>query len=248
MTFDDTIMIAADTARSKAYAQSMADQGITIKGAILFGADKPKAGQTKVVPDRNWPDSPVYLPDLGIGLENSLKRICGMVKPVTAAHVNDTPIIEAIEELNPSLIIYSGYGSQIVGEHLINGPAPFLHIHSGWLPDFRGSTTTYFHLLSTGDCGVSAILLENDIDTGPILARKSYPRPPANIDIDYLYDNAIRADLLCEVLSYYEKYQVLPKHIQQKYEEGNTYYVIHPILKHIAILSLEQYNESHLQA
>lgn len=239
MILDDTIMIAADTARSKAYAQAMADQGIAIKGAILFCANKPKAGQTEAVPDRNWPDSPVYLPDLSISLENSLKRICGMLKPITADNVNAPPITKAIEDLNPSLIIYSGYGSQIVGEHLINGQAPFLHIHSGWLPDFRGSTTTYFHLLTTGDCGVSAILLEKDIDTGPILARKAYPKPPANIDIDYLYDNAIRANLLCEVLSYYEKNHILPKHIHQKSETGNTYYVIHPILKHIAILSLE---------
>ncbi|GAU09385.1 formyltransferase family protein [Desulfoplanes formicivorans] len=239
MTLEDTIIITADTARSKAYTQAMIENGIKIKGGIFFEASGPKTGQTKKIPEREWPGSPVYLPDLSLNLEQSLHEACKTVKTVTATHINDAPISEAITELKPELIIYSGYGSQIVGEHLINGSAPFLHIHSGWLPDFRGSTTTYFHLLATRNCGVSAILLEKEIDTGPILARKSYPKPPKNIDIDYLYDCAIRADLLCQVLLHYGNHHVLPQVIPQQPDKGNTYYVIHPVLKHIAILTLD---------
>ena len=62
------------------------------------------------------------------------------------------------------------------------------------MPEYRGSTTVYYGLLNDGNCGVTAILLKPEIDNGDIVARKS-TAPPSSVDIDHLYDNAIRADL-----------------------------------------------------
>ena len=89
----------------------------------------------------------------------------------------------------------------MVPEEMLGLGIPFLHIHSGWLPEYRGSTTVYYSLLNDGDCGVTAILLKPEIDNGDIVARKKYPAPAYGVDIDHLYDNAIRADLLSEVLA-----------------------------------------------
>lgn len=33
---------------------------------------------------------------------------------------------------------------------LLSWAFPLLHIHSGWLPDYRGSTTSYYSLLERG--------------------------------------------------------------------------------------------------
>lgn len=236
-----SVILAANTARSNAYLQALHANNIELKGAVLFADDLgAKAGQSSYVPCRNWPDSPVFLPDLSLPIEASLQKVCGNTVKVNAGHVNDPTVRNALDKFSPDMVIYSGYGSQIVGGDLLVSGAPFLHIHSGWLPDFRGSTTTYYHLLVTGNCGVSAILLEKSIDTGPIVARKNYPRPPAGVDIDYLYDSAIRADLLTQVLEHYAEQGKLPQYISQKAVEGNTFYIIHPILKHIALLSLEE--------
>ncbi len=239
MRRNDTVMIAAQTARTNAYVQALAHAGITLKGAILFGEpNSAKAGQAAYVPENTWPDAPVFMPDLSQSLEESVAKVCECVVPVRATHVNEAPVLETLAGFDAALAVYSGYGSQIVGETLLNAGPPLLHVHAGWLPEFRGSTTTYYHLLVTGDCGVSALILEKEIDAGPILARRRYPRPPAGLDIDYLYDGAIRADLLVDVLKSYGRTGVLPRVASQDASSGGTYYVIHPVLKHIALLSL----------
>jgi len=110
--------------------------------------------------------------------------------------------------------------------------------HAGALPNYRGSTTIYYSILQEQNCAASAILLANDIDTGPIVASKTYPAPPTNIDIDYIYDSAIRADLLVTVLNNYAEHGELPTPIHQEIEEGQDYYIIHPVLKHLAMLSI----------
>ena len=80
------------------------------------------------------------------------------------------------------------------------------------------------------------MILNDKIDTGPIVMRKRYKIPPSNIDMDYIWDSAIRADLLVEVMRYYVENGVLPKLKVQSHEEGRSYYRIHPVLKHLAIM------------
>ena len=114
----------------------------------------------------------------------------------------------------------------------------FIHAHAGWLPEYRGSTTIYYSLIDRNDCAVSVIELKPKIDTGDILARKRYSAPIPGIDIDYIYDNQIRADLLSETLRSYWENKEFDMIISQNEEKSTTYYVIHPLLKHLAILSI----------
>jgi len=132
-------------------------------------------------------------------------------------------------------VIYSGYGSQIVPKSLLEIGTPFLHLHSGKLPNYRGSTTLYYSWLIEQSCAVSAILLDEGIDTGNIVGKKTFPPPPNGIDPDHIYDPSIRADLLVEVLKEFStrgKFNNLTK----QDNKGKTYYVIHPVLKHLARL------------
>ena len=82
--------------------------------------------------------------------------------------------------------------------------------------------------------------MEPTIDTGSILARKKYPLPPADIDIDNLYDTAIRADLLVDVLLGWYNNRTFVSIKQQTNNSTNNYFVIHPLLKHLALLSLDK--------
>jgi methionyl-tRNA formyltransferase len=233
----DVLLIAAHSARSQAYVQTLTSHGLAPAHALLLGEAAPTSGET-TEPAQYLHG--VLLPDLGIPLTISLSNAGVPISSLATRDINAPETLEKVRSLAPQLIIFSGYGGQLVGAPLIALGIPLVHIHSGWLPDYRGSTTAYYSLLEEGRCAASAIILDTQIDTGPVLARKHYPAPARGTDIDRRYDSAIRADLLREVLSQYQALGRLEIEMQQHLNEGNTYYVIHPLLKHLALLSLPE--------
>lgn len=182
----------------------------------------------------------IPLPDLGERLLETCRRNGWQFETLESENVNDAPIAAWLREERPRLVIYSGYGGQLVGDELLGLGVPFLHMHAGWLPDFRGSTTVYYSLLKERNSGVSAILLERNIDEGPIVGRRHYPPPPRGADVDYAYDGAMRADLLVSVLGDWLERGEFAEAQGQNPDEGEIYYVIHPVLKHLSIMSLER--------
>jgi len=232
MILSGALLLAGFTARSQAYAQAMAAAGLAPERVMLFGPEKPllpgQAGDVK----QNDGIANIFLPDMDIPLKTTCSENGWSVEQLASHSVNEPEIRSAVENAAPRLVIYSGYGSQIVGADLLGLGAPFLHAHSGWLPDFRGSTTMYYSWLLEGRCGVSAVFLQDSIDTGPIVNRRFYTPPPAGIDPDYVYDNAIRADLLVRTLQEYARGGLLSGEAQP--DAGTSYYVIHPVLKHLA--------------
>lgn len=236
MLLKGLLFLAGFTARSKAYAQAMAYKHLEPEKTILFGPEQPLLpGQTDQIQNRKSLPG-LFSPDLSISLTETCRQNNRSYIRLKCEDVNDSLILVAIEKLSPKLILYSGYGTQLVRKELLGLGIPFLHIHSGWLPEYKGSTTLYYSWLNEKKCGASAIYLTQGIDEGPIIARKKYPAPPPDIDPDYIYDCAIRADLLMDVLGKYEKDKNPPKAKKQS-GTGNTYYVIHPVLKHLARLS-----------
>jgi methionyl-tRNA formyltransferase len=231
------LFLAANTPRSQAYTQAFATRGIALDQVILF--DRPDAAQPGKAKLASPPSIPtaVPLPDPRIPLLQSLNSLTAQVQRIEAESVNDPAIFTAAKAAAASLVIYSGYGGQLVSRALLSLGPPFLHAHSGWLPDYRGSTTVYYSLLAGKGCGVSVIGMVPAIDQGPILARRHYPAPPVGVDIDYFYDSAIRADLIADVVTQWQQDGRLdPVAVDG---DGADYYVVHPLLKHLALLSLE---------
>ncbi len=75
------------------------------------------------------------------------------------------------------------------------------------------------------------------IDEGNMILRKSYPSPKFLINIDVWGDNTLRADTLLKSLeTLSDNYTGFSK---TEDEEDQEYYVIHPLLKHISLLSLK---------
>ena len=232
---DGVLLIAAHSARSQAYLQTLLANGFAPAHVLLLGEAPVQQAETSQRAAQRLHG--VLLPDLDEPLSSSIDKAKIAVTTLATRDINAAEVAEQVNRLAPRLVIFSGYGGQIVGAGLIDLGVPLLHVHSGWLPDYRGSTTVYYSLLEERRCAASAIILDNDIDTGPVLARKHYPAPPLGTDIDRRYDTAIRADLLLDVLRNYHATGRLTIEQHQR-DAGQTYYVIHPLLKHLALLSL----------
>ncbi len=229
----DVLFLAAYTPRSQAYAQIMVGSGLSPSQVILYGKNNNRMlGQKKI---QYKTDLKVLGKIITINFSESLEQTCLQGKWNTqmmyAVDINDSTIYDAIKVLEPKLVIFSAYGSQMIGSTLL-GVAPFLHIHSGWLPDYRGSTIIYYSILKEGNCSASALLINEKLDAGKIIARKKYPMPLKGVNIDYVYDSIIRADLLVNVLKEYTKKGKFS--FETICGDGEQYFIIHPILKNLA--------------
>ena len=241
MKLKGLLLLAGNTARSQAYAQGMATTGYMPENVIIYGPEKVNLpGQVDRV-DSQRVGLDLFTPDLNIPLKETCKKNRWPINILSCSNINDEEIVIAIKNIAPLLIVYSGYGGQLVGNRLLDLGIPFVHIYSGWLPGYRGSTTLYYSWIKENKCGASAIILSPVIDMGPIIARKRYPPPTIGIDPDYIYDSSIRTDLLLKVLRYYSENGRLPEPVEQSESaKDKTYYVIHPVLKHLARLSNEE--------
>lgn len=237
MRLRGVIVVAAHTMRSQAYLQALACHGLDPDQVILYGKDggRPAADMEGLA---SWRDVP--LPDPAETLAETCRQAGWPTAACDCDDINAPEMVAAIAAVAPKLVVYSGYGGQIVGSALLDSGARFLHVHSGWLPDYRGSTTLYYALLNGDLPAASALVLDRTVDTGPVVARRHYPPPPAGMDVDRIYDSAIRADLLVRVMEGYASTGAFEQEVPQDPEEGTSYYVIHPVLKHLAMLSLER--------
>lgn len=232
------VFLAADTIRSRAYAQAIIRAEIKLDHVILYKDSIVRSGQSDYVLGFNESDeNGLYLFDPSVSLETSLSKLDDKFFTVDCGDVNSKEIISILTTLQADLVIFSGYGGEIVSALLLGLGPKFLHVHSGSLPKFPGSTTIFYEMMIEKKCAASSIFLSNDIDAGEVLVVKNYPLPANNIDIDYIYDPAIRADLLCETLKALKGGDIQLSKQVSDHKIGPNYFVIHPVLKHLSIMS-----------
>ena len=190
---ENILFLAADTFRSRCYAQALLKSGFKLSDCIVVSSSKEnKLGQSKQIIESNISSRYSINIDLEIPLLDTLQKLASNIQIIDSGTVNSQEIINNIKFLNSKFIIYSGFGGEIVSERLLKTNVPFLHMHAGWLPDYRGSTTSYYSVLCDGFAGVSAILLSSKIDEGNVVARKRYSPPVEGSNWDYEYDSLLR--------------------------------------------------------
>ncbi|MBT4382588.1 MAG: hypothetical protein HOD28_03175, partial [Candidatus Marinimicrobia bacterium] len=149
--------------------------------------------------------------------------------------INSEGVIAAISKRSEQVFIFSGYGGVLLKESILDTGKRFLHIHGGYLPDYKGSTTNYYSLIDENAIGASAIFLTKEIDCGPILLRKKFSAPVDRTLIDHNSDSEARAKVLIECLKNYVNSGDWEYELENNHG-GETFYIIHPVLKHLAIL------------
>lgn len=231
------LLIGTDTARARAYASAIEHAGLGPVNGIFYGA--PAAAQ-QAGPDEGRQFGDLWLPHIATGVAEIYGRNGWSSKWLAAERINDRVCIEALRDSGAALAIFVGRGGEIVSAEALSQGVPVLHMHPGKLPEQRGSTTIYYSLLEGRPCCVSALLMDEEIDAGPLLAINCYPAPRGGVDVDVLYDCAIRADTLVGVLRHLKSTGTLPRVVPDASSNDGLYFVVHPLLKHLALLSLQE--------
>lgn len=249
MRLNDVGMIAGDTSRSRAYLQALARNELLPNFVLVLEntSDKPLPGQLEKLQsspestaitdaDECWSEAHF---DSTQPIKSLLDKL-GVPYEISASKdINDPSVIDAIRRRSEKTFIYSGFGGALLRKDVLSTGKYFLHVHGGYLPDYKGSTTNYYSLIVENTLGASALFLSEEIDCGPVLLRRKFP-PPANRQaIDHIYDSGARAKVLIETLQNYLRHNGWKFELPDN-SGGETYYIIHPVLKHIAILGKDR--------
>jgi folate-dependent phosphoribosylglycinamide formyltransferase PurN len=88
------------------------------------------------------------------------------------ASVNDAAAKAALRRLAPSVVVVAG--TRIISGSMLDAvPAPFLNMHAGMTPRYRGVHGGYW-AIAEGDrehCGVTVHLVDRGVDTGGVIAQ-----------------------------------------------------------------------------
>ena len=128
---------------------------------------------------------------------SKIKPISGMTTPRFAdiATFFRLPVIKDLHNLD--YCIFAGGG--ILKNQILNLSTKFIHLHPGITPYYRGSTCFYYSILKENYAGVTAYIMDKNLDTGPILFQKKFQKPNHKY-LDDVFDPYIRSETLIELL------------------------------------------------
>jgi methionyl-tRNA formyltransferase len=90
--------------------------------------------------------------------------------------LSDEGIEEAIRALKPDFIVVAAFG-QILPKSILD-IAPCINLHASLLPQYRGASPVQQSLLNGDEkTGVTSMLMEEGLDTGPMLAKIEFVIP-----------------------------------------------------------------------
>ena len=221
------IILTSDE-RSKAYLQKSIQNNIMFDEIIFLNDNREE--KQYLIEEINI--SKTYGFDISISVKSTLTKRNLKYMEFNFVDINHSSLIDYVRDLDVDFLIFTGGG--ILRHDILNCGKKFVHLHPGIVPEYRGSTCFYYSIIKDNECGVTVFEMNEGIDTGSVIYQKTFEKPN-NPYLDHVYDPYIRSDTLMEVLLN----NILEKENfkKQNPNEGETYFVIHPILKHIAILS-----------
>lgn len=117
----------------------------------------------------------------------------------------DEEIFEQFKTLNPDLCIVAAYGKIIPKKYLDIPKHGFVNVHPSLLPKYRGPSPIQTAILN-GDIetGVSIMMVDEEMDHGPLLAQKTYNLQHSTFNIQASKELfTLGAELLVKILPNY---------------------------------------------
>jgi methionyl-tRNA formyltransferase len=226
-TLENVVLFAAESGRSRAYLDLMLAAGIRPASALFVEIEAPTHAPAQFFHTDLF-DNETPLP-------HALERADISFTRLRVERLTDPAVTETLGRFREELVVFSGPAGGILRKPFFALRKRFLHVHPGRLPDYRGSTPMYYSLLREGALTASAIFLEAELDSGGLILEREYAPPTDRRRIDLEFDPWMRADTMVAVLEDYATRGVLRGRTQPR-DRGETFYIIHPLLKHLALL------------
>ncbi len=243
MILKEFALLASDTARTKAYLQTMILEE-RLPGICVVYSDNITGIKDEARKYHGKNGNEKYF-DRDIPILFSLHEANIPYILVENKDINSEQMKEALMTIEAKYLIYSGYGGYILKAHLFHINKKFIHVHAGILPQYRGSTTAYYSFLQDKEFGATAIFLNEGIDEGEIIVQDTFEIPKEAVNIDYIFEPYTRARVLIKALNQYLERGTLESR-EQKQGGAETYFIIHPVLKHLAIMGMEKMTDTKL--
>jgi len=238
----DYSILLVNNNRSKAYLQNLIINGFIPKKALVLNDNSiglPEHTENDKIISKDSNQKFIRtLKDLDISFDEKEHILSTIEKNgidyvvVDTLDVNSVVVISEISKMETKYIVYSGPGGTILRKNILSQGKKFVHVHPGLLPQYRGSTTIYYSMLINFEVGASIILFEEGIDEGPVLYKKNYKIEEKGIDFDYALDPLVRAKTLVDFFKK-DKIDLIE---QEKNKITNTFYIVHPFIKHASII------------
>jgi methionyl-tRNA formyltransferase len=214
--------------RSKAYIQKIISNSIKLDEIIFMNDGRVEQNYAKDAIDESRKSGF----DISKSVKQTLLENNCKFKEFNFIDINNPSLVEHISNTNIDFFIFTGGG--ILRDSILDVGPKFVHFHPGIVPQYKGSTCFYYSIIRDNNVGVTSFIMNKGIDTGDIVYQRVFPKPN-HIYVDDVFDPYVRSETLIDVI----KNQLLEKgkFKQQNPNEGEIYYIIHPVLKHIAILS-----------
>ena len=145
MILHDITMVCGDTSRARCYLQALTARNLNPAACIVLPDEgKPLPGQNakgNAIPSlqASWG---TFYPDLSVRSTCHEKNIPVIQAPEN--NINSDASISLLAKHSASVYIYAGFGGVLLRKQVLRCGKPFLHVHGGWLPDYKGSTTNHY--------------------------------------------------------------------------------------------------------
>jgi methionyl-tRNA formyltransferase len=133
-----------------------------------------------------------------------------VVQPVS---FRSAEAVSQLAGLNPDVIVVAAFG-QILPQSVLDIPdGGCINIHPSLLPRFRGASPVAAAILAGDEfTGVSIMLMDSGLDTGPVLVRAAVPVSPRdNTGLLTGKLSQIAARLLQEALTGWRRHEIVPR-------------------------------------
>lgn len=241
---DSYSMLLVNNNRSKAYLQNLILFGYKPQQVIVLQKDEDLLPENKRYGQNGAGTSQgkreCFCPEAGVRFDEAETILQTLethhidYRIIPTLDINSDEVVRVVGESPTRYMVYSGPGGSLLQEPLLSAGKFFLHVHPGWLPDYCGSTTIYYSLLAEKSAACSVIMFTSEIDRGPVFLRRRFKWNETK-ELDHVFDPSIRTATLIDFFK--KTYSQSPQEIiTPANEEESVFYIIHPVLKHLAIL------------
>ena len=218
------VFVLSPSVRARAYLQRSLRAGHRPDLVVRLGGDE------RDVASPDWRAPADHTFDPHESLRTTIDRHALIERRLDDPDVNGPTLVETLRAADPELAVFTGGG--ILRPATVEAARAWLHVHPGRLPDRRGSTCIHYGLLLDGAVEASAILMRAGLDAGPVLHSQRFTVRPewTAAGLDEVDDAWIRSEVLLGAL---DRWPDGPT--QEQSGTPRTFYVIHPVLKHLAL-------------